>query len=77
MPVAKGESKADKTGGYKLHAVSANGGLTPAKRAVAPYTQVKPSVAPSGMSQAGAKALSFRARKELSDVSTPSDPIAD
>lgn len=73
-------SKADKTGGHTVHAVSAQGGLgAKQKRAVPAYTQVNPPVAPppAGASVAGAKALALRAKKILSPLADPTQSIAE
>lgn len=64
-------SKADKTGGHKSSAPRAH----PAYY-TAPVTP-QPAVSQSGakISPSGQKALMFRARKELADVSDPNSPI--
>lgn len=73
-------SKADKTGGHTLRAVSSNGGLgARQKRAVPAYTQVNPPVAPAptGDVVAGQKALALRAKKILSPLADPNSNIAE
>ena len=61
-----------------MHSVSPHGGLgTKQTRHVPAYTQVSAPVAPSGISQAGQKALAIRSKKILSPLADPNQNIAE
>ena len=72
---------AHKTHGHKAYKVdTTNGAIAPTTRAKPAYAVLPtpPPPAPGqGISPSGQKALMFRARKELSAVSDPNQPITE